>query len=120
MSYKDCLPLKVFDVRFLHNTIAFDLWIGDKLYIFISLYRSPNHSYDDCESRNWYNKDNTSNKRRKIKVLTLQNGLHQETNEPTHILNISSICMDLIFNSQTYLLKELGVQPSLRPNYHHK
>ena len=40
MYYKNCLPLKVLDTRFLHEKVAFDLRIYDKLCSFISLYRS--------------------------------------------------------------------------------
>ena len=46
MYYKNCLPLKILDTRFLHESIAFELRIDDKLSSFISLYRSPNQSYD--------------------------------------------------------------------------
>ena len=45
--YKNCLPLKVLDIRYLHENIAYDLGIGHELCSFISLYRSPNQSYDD-------------------------------------------------------------------------
>ena len=133
MYYKNCLPLKVLDNRFLHESIVFDLRIGDKLCSLISLYRSPKKSYDDFVSF----LDNfeltldtlaqknpflmvalgdflpiaraigiislcqfvTSNEGRKIGAVTSQNGLHQESNEPTHILDNSSSCIDLIFNS---------------------
>ena len=44
----------------------------------------------NAKSSNWYNKDITSNEGRKIEAVTSQNGLHQENNEPTHILNNSS------------------------------
>ena len=40
----------VHDVRFLQGSIAFQLRISDKLCSFISLYRSPNQSYDDFVS----------------------------------------------------------------------
>ena len=36
MCYKYCLPLKVLDIRFLHESMSFDLRIGDKLCRFIS------------------------------------------------------------------------------------
>ena len=39
MYCKNCLPLKVLDIRFLHESIAFILRIGDKLCSFIFLYR---------------------------------------------------------------------------------
>ena len=146
MYYKNCLPLKVLDIRFLHESIVFELRIGDKLCSFISLYRSPNQSYDDfvsfldnfeltldtlaqknpfltvalgdfnAKSSNWYNKDIPSDEGRKIETVTLQNGLHQEINESTHILNNSSSCIDLIFN----LLTESGVRAFLHPNCHHQ
>ena len=128
MYYKNCLPLKVLDIRFLHESIAFELQIGDRLCSVISLYRSPNQSYDDFvpfldnfeltlgtlaqnnpflvvalgefnpKSSNWYNKNITSDEGRKIERVTSQNGLHQEINEPTHILNNLSSFIDLIFN----------------------
>ena len=50
MYYRNCLPLKVLDIRFFHESIAFELRIGDKLCRFISLYRSPNQSSDDFVS----------------------------------------------------------------------
>ena len=54
------------------------------------------------------------------KVLTSQNGLHQEIIGPRHIVNNSSSCIDLIFNSQPNLLIEFGVHPSLDPSCHHQ
>ena len=97
MYTKNGLPLKVLHIRFLHESIAFDLRIGDKLCSFISPYKSPNQSYDDFVSfldnfeltldtqalqnyflmvalrdfnvkfSNWYNKDITSNEGRKLR-----------------------------------------------------
>ena len=58
-------------------------------------------------------------KGKKIEDVTSQYGLRQEINEPTHILNNSTSCIDLIFNSQPDLLIESGVHPSLHPNCHH-
>ena len=74
----------------------------------------------NAKSSNWYNKDITSNEGRKIEAVTSQNDLHQEINEPTHILNNSSSCIDLIFNSQPNFLIECGVHPSLHSNCHHQ
>ena len=95
MYYKKFLPLKVLDIRYLHESIAFELRIGDKLRSFNSLYRSPNQSCDDFLSfinsfkltldtlaqknpflmialgdfnakySNWYNEDITSDEGRK-------------------------------------------------------
>ena len=74
----------------------------------------------NAKSSNWYNKDIASDEGRKIDAVTSQNGIHQEINEPSHILNNSSSCIDLIFNSQPYLLIESVVYPSLHPNCHHQ
>ena len=124
MYYKNCPPLKVLDIRFLHESITFEIRIGDILCSFISLYRSPNQSSDDfvsfldnfeltldalaqknpflmialgdfnAKSSNWYNKDITSDEGRKIEAVTSQHGLRQEI--------------------------ESGVHPSLHPNCHHQ
>ena len=74
----------------------------------------------NAKSRNWYSKYITSDEWRRIEAVASQNGLHQEIDEPTHILNNSSSCIDLIFNSQPNLLIESGVHPSLHPNCHHQ
>ena len=66
----------------------------------------------NAKSSYWYDKDNTSDEDRKIETMTSQNGLHKEINEPRHILNNSSSCIDLIFNSQPNLLIESGVHCS--------
>ena len=74
----------------------------------------------NAEPSNRYNKDITSNEDIKIEAVTSQNGLHQEINEQTHILNNSFSCIHLIFNSQHNLLIESGVHPSLQPSCHHQ
>ena len=48
----------------------------------------------NAKSSNWYNKDITSNESWKIEAVTSQNGLPQEINEPTHILNNISLCIE--------------------------
>ena len=40
--------------------------------------------------------------------------------EPTHRLESSSSCIDLIFTSQLNLITESGVHPSLHPNSNHQ
>ena len=41
-------------------------------------------------------------------------------NEPTHILESSSSCIDLIFTAQPNLITEPGVHLTLHPNFHHQ
>ena len=45
--YWNCLPLKL--IRHLNECITFVIKLGDKIYNFFSLYRSPNQSEDDFE-----------------------------------------------------------------------
>ena len=47
MYYKNCLPLKVLDIWFLRENIAFDLRTRDKRCSSISLYRSSYQSYEN-------------------------------------------------------------------------
>ena len=52
--------------------------------------------------------------------ISRQCGLYQVINEPTHILEKSSSCIDLIFPSQPNLITESEVQPSLHSNCYHQ
>ena len=123
--------------------------IGDILCNFIFLYRSPSQSQDEfetfsenlernldrlfqnnpflvvvlvdfnVESSNWYYHDKSSSEGNAVDTTAKQYGLHQVIKEPTHILDNSSTCIDLIFTSQPNLIIESGVHPSLHPNCHH-
>ena len=46
--------------------------------------------------------------------------MSQVINEPTHILDISKSCLDLIFTSQPNVIMDSGVHPSLHSNCHHQ
>ena len=46
--------------------------------------------------------------------------MHQVIKEPTHILDTSSSCIDLIFTSQPNLIIEAVVHSSLHSNCHHQ
>ena len=143
MYYKNCLPLKVLDIRFVQESIAFDLRIGDN-YVVSFLFIDDLWSLDNFEltldtlaqkntflmvalgdfnakPSNWYNIDITSNKGRKIEAVTSQNGLHQEINKPTHILNnfSSSVCsyhVTYAFQSESTLYVCLNVKELLAQN----
>ena len=73
----------------------------------------------NAKSNNWICQDKTSFEGDAIKNLTSQFGLHQMIKEPTHILDTSSYCIDLIFTSQPNLIIESGVHSSLLSNSHH-
>ena len=52
--------------------------------------------------------------------MTSHCGLTQIINEPTHILEDASSCIDLIFTSQANMVLDSGVHSSLHPNSHHQ
>ena len=124
--------------------------VGDKLCNFIALQRSPSQSQNlfesfkeslelnlesvvqnnpflvvllgnfNVKSSDWCKNDITTSEDKTIKSISLQFGLHQMINKPTHILETSSSCIDLIFTSQPNLITGSGVHPSLHPNPHHQ
>ena len=54
----------------------------------------------------WHNKDSSTSEGISIESITSQFGLDQTINESTHILENSSLCIDLIFTSQPNLSVE--------------
>ena len=114
------------------------------------MYRSPNQSQDEFEAftnnlelildkifetnpilvivlgdfnpklSQWYKNDKTTSESSKIANLTSQYGLKQVINQPTHIINNLSSCIDLLFTSQPNLVMESGVHSSLHSNCHHQ
>ena len=74
----------------------------------------------NAKSNNSCKNDITSHEGSTIDVVTSNYELNQLIQEPTHILNSSSSCIDLIFTSQPNLVMESGVYSSLHPSCHHK
>ena len=60
----------------------------------------------NAKCTNWYKHDKANFERIAIENISLQFGLYQVLNEPTHILENSSSCIDLIFTSQPNLIAE--------------
>ena len=71
-----------------------------------------------AELSQWYDKDSSTSEGISAESVTSQFGVHQIINEPSHILENSCSCMDLVFTLQPDLLVESGVQPSLNRNCH--
>ena len=65
------------------------------------------------------NKNITNSVGREIDTLTSWAGYKQITNKPTHIINNSSSCIDLIFCNNLNLLSNYGVDLSLFEKCHH-
>ena len=66
----------------------------------------------NAKSKCWYINDSTTSQGNVLENITSQFGLQQIIKEPTHILDNSSSCIDLIFTSQPNLITESGVYPS--------
>ena len=67
----------------------------------------------------WYDKDSSTSEGISVESITSQFGLHQIINEPTHILENSSSCIDLIFASQPNPSVEIR-SSTLTPPCHHQ
>ena len=74
----------------------------------------------NAKSSNYFCQDKSNFEGDAIENLTSLFGLHQVIKEPTHILDTSSSCIDLIFTSQPNLIIESRVQSSLLSNCHHQ
>ena len=74
----------------------------------------------NAKSKNWSEGDRSTIEVSKIEFLTSQFGLSQIIKEPTHILENSSSCIDLIFTTQPNMVLESGVHHSLHQNCHHQ
>ena len=72
-----------------------------------------------AKSKDWCLTDITSFDGSKIDFLTSQFGLLQITKEPTHILDKSRSCIDMIFTSQPNMVIDSG-HASLHSNCDHQ
>ena len=73
----------------------------------------------NAKLKQWYDKDSSTSEGISVQNITSQFGVHQVINEPTHILEKSSSCIELTFTPQLNLSVESGTQSSLHPNCHH-
>ena len=148
--YKSSLPFRVINVKYLQESIPFELRIGGKCCKFSCLYMYPCQTQDEFEtflknieltldkihennpfmtlalgdfnvkSNNWCKADITSLEGSKIDTIASSYGLNQLIQEPIHILNSLSSCIDLIFTSQPNLVMEPGIHSLLYSNCHHQ
>ena len=72
------------------------------------------------KSKNWYINDKTTTEGAKIDFVTSQYGPRQMINEPTHVLENPSSCIDLNFTSKPNFAVDSGIHPFLQPNCHHQ
>ena len=73
-----------------------------------------------ARSTTWWSGDITTTEVTNIEALSSYHGLEQVINEPTHILQNSSSCIDLIFADKPNLIVESGVFPSHHVKCYHQ
>ena len=74
----------------------------------------------NAKSCKWCKNHITTSEGEAIDNVSSQFGLHQLSNEPTHILESYSSSIDLIVTSQPKLITGASVYPFLYPNSHHQ
>ena len=73
-----------------------------------------------AKSKHWWENNMTSFERSKLDFITSQPKILQIIKEPTHILENSKSCIDLIFISQPNMGIDSGVRVSLHSHCHHQ
>ena len=74
----------------------------------------------NAKSKNWYGCDKTNFEENVLGTLFSQFRLHQMINNPTHISDTYSSCINLFFTFQPNFVVESDVHTSLHPNCHHQ
>ena len=72
----------------------------------------------NAKSKNWYGCDKTNFEEDILGTLSSPFRLHQMINNPNHISDTYSSCINLFFTFQPNLVVESDVHTSLHPNYH--
>ena len=65
----------------------------------------------NARSSNWRSLDKENAEGRTINSLTSACGYSQIINQPTHITEVSSTCIDLIFTASPNLISDTGAGP---------
>ena len=74
----------------------------------------------NCRSNQWWVDDVENTEGKLFEPLTSDLGLHQLISEPTHLMNNSKSCIDLILTDQPNLFVNSGVHPTLHEQCHHQ
>ena len=148
--YKEALSISFLECKILSECLICEVFSNKSKIVVVSLYRSPSQSNDDFDqflkgleeimafvsdrnptsiiilgdfnarSSSWWTDDITNFEGSQIDSLTTFYNLYQLISEPTHILQYSQSCIDLIFTNQPNLVIDSGVHPSLYPQCHHQ
>ena len=73
----------------------------------------------NCHNSSWLCTDTTDFQGEELYDILNDNALHQLVSEPTHIINNSKTCIDLVITNQRDIIRECSVKPSLDSRCHH-
>ena len=73
----------------------------------------------NARSSNWWENDITNSVGKELDSLTLSAGYSQIIDKPTHIVNNSMSCIDLIFCTNTNVISKHGVNVCIFEKCHH-
>ena len=74
----------------------------------------------NCRNSNWYLGDPVTPQGARVEALTSFYALNQVIETPTHLLQNSATCIDLVFTNQPHLKTESGVHSYLTSTCHHE
>ena len=147
---RETLPVRNFSNSYLSECLTLEVTISNRKGYVITLYRSPSQTSDEfqsfisnlekllininsfdphfvillgdfnAKSKSWSVNDITTEEGTILENLTSLYGMKQLISAPTHILQHSSSCIDLIFVNQPNLVIDSGIHPSLHQNCHHQ
>ena len=148
--FKESLPVSCPPNPYLKESLLFEVSINNKKGYVVSVYRSPSQTSDDfnafttnlekllinisstnphfilmigdfnAKSSNWSSNNTTTAEGAQLDYLTSLYGMKQVITEPTHILENSSLCINLIFFNQPNLITDSGLHPTLHSKCHHQ
>ena len=148
--FKESLPVKCLSNSYLKECLILEVSINNKRSYVVSLYRSPNQTSDEfdsfitnlenlvvdisrsnrhfllligelnAKSSNWSSNDTTTAEGAQLDYFTSLYGMKQVKTEPTHILESSASCIDLIFTNQSNIVMDSRVHLSLHEKCHHQ
>ena len=74
----------------------------------------------NAKSSNWSSNDATTAEVDQLDYLTSLYGMKQVITEPTHVLESSASCIDLILTNQSNIVMDSGVHLSQHEKCHHQ
>ena len=141
---RETLPFRNFSNSYLSECLTLEVTISNRKGYVITLYRSPSQTSDEfqsfisnlekllininsfdphfvillgdfnAKSKSWSINDTTTEEGTILENLTSLFGMKQLISDPTHILQHSSSCIDLIFVNQPNLVIDFGIHHCTR------